>query len=224
MAPPASEASAPQRRKLPQRTRGKVRVRALLDAAEAVFARVGYDAATMSAIAQAAAAPIGSLYQFFPNKETVGRALIDQYLEALATQWAKLGLGLRRGAIQRLCRGLTGTTRDFIRSRPAYSALESMSSRMHLQPKGRQALLVQLQILIAQVAPACPIADRGSIAAVLLQLIKSEYALDYLVEPSLALHARAEICFVMESYLAHRLNAPAANRQQEAGSRKSSPR
>ncbi len=55
-------------RKLPTRLRGEVRVRALLEAAEAVFAKHGYDGATMSAIAQQADAPIGSLYQFFPSK------------------------------------------------------------------------------------------------------------------------------------------------------------
>jgi AcrR family transcriptional regulator len=201
---------APRQHKPPKRARGQLRVRSLLDAAERVFASVGYESATMSAIAERAAAPIGSLYQFFPSKEAIAIALIDQYLEALAGEWARLGAGLRRGSIGRLCRGLTGSTRRFISTRPAYPALESIPARTDLQPKGRQTLLVQLQILLARVAPDSPIAERAPIAAVLLQLIKSEYALDNLVDAALAARAREEICFVMESYLTNRLMRPAS--------------
>ena len=64
-------------RRIPRQPRGRRRVSQLLDAAAAVISSVGYDAATMTAIAAKAGAPIGSLYQFFPNKEAIthsGRA------------------------------------------------------------------------------------------------------------------------------------------------------
>jgi len=47
----------------PKRARGKQRVAELLEAAAAVFAEKGYEAATMTEIAARARAPIGSLYQ-----------------------------------------------------------------------------------------------------------------------------------------------------------------
>ncbi len=63
----------------PQRKRGELRVAALQDAALAVFAEKGFEAATMTQIAARAGAPIGSLYQFFPNKDVLADALIDRY-------------------------------------------------------------------------------------------------------------------------------------------------
>ena len=65
----------------PQRKRGEQRVAALLAAAAGVFADKGYATATMTEIAARAGAPIGSLYQFFPNKELLGAALMQRYLD-----------------------------------------------------------------------------------------------------------------------------------------------
>src|SRR5579875_1247483 len=70
-------------RKLPQQARGQQRIARLLDAAECVFAAVGYDAATTNAIAAQANTSIGSLYQFFPNKEALLTALAGRYLAEL---------------------------------------------------------------------------------------------------------------------------------------------
>src|SRR5688572_25520984 len=64
---------------VPQRSHGKARVGALLEAAAAVIAEKGYDAATMAEIATRAKSPIGSLYRFFPNKEILANALLDRY-------------------------------------------------------------------------------------------------------------------------------------------------
>ena len=66
-------------RRIPRQPRGRRRVSQLLDAAATVISSVGYDAATMTAIAAKAGAPIGSLYQFFPNKEAITHALRTEY-------------------------------------------------------------------------------------------------------------------------------------------------
>ena len=61
--------------KAPKRARGVRRVEELLDAGAVLFAEQGYDATTMTQIAQRAGASIGSLYQFFPSKDLqIGRA------------------------------------------------------------------------------------------------------------------------------------------------------
>jgi AcrR family transcriptional regulator len=65
----------------PRRARGGRRGAPQLEAAAAVFAERGYAAATMTEIAARAQAPIGSLYQFFPNKDVLGAALMQRYLE-----------------------------------------------------------------------------------------------------------------------------------------------
>src|ERR1700751_4957817 len=67
----------------PKRLRGKQRVAELLEAASAVFAEKGFEAATMTEIAARAGAPIGSLYQFFPTKDAVADTLIEHYVALL---------------------------------------------------------------------------------------------------------------------------------------------
>ena len=60
----------------------------LLEAAEAVIAEIGYEAATMSAIAERAGAAIGSLYQFFPSKACITQALRTEYAAAIVRSFA----------------------------------------------------------------------------------------------------------------------------------------
>jgi len=67
----------------PKRQRGHERVVILLEAAAKVFARKGYDAATMTEIAAEAHSSIGSLYQFFPTKPLLAEALHIERLERL---------------------------------------------------------------------------------------------------------------------------------------------
>jgi AcrR family transcriptional regulator len=74
----------------PKRERGKQRVAALLDAGAALFAEKGYDAATMTEIAERAGAAIGSLYQFFPSKEALAEALFDRFAERAAVTFAQV--------------------------------------------------------------------------------------------------------------------------------------
>jgi AcrR family transcriptional regulator len=66
-------------RRQPQQARGQQRVAAILNAAELVFAEVGYSAATTNAIAARAHTNIGSLYQFFPNKEAIFAEVVARY-------------------------------------------------------------------------------------------------------------------------------------------------
>lgn len=70
-------------RRKPIQERGQRRIEVILDAAERSFAKIGYEATTTNAIALLAQTSIGSLYQFFPNKEAILRAVADRYLQRL---------------------------------------------------------------------------------------------------------------------------------------------
>jgi AcrR family transcriptional regulator len=70
-------------RRVPQQTRGQQRITTILAAAEQLIAEVGFDAATTNAIAARAHTAIGSLYQFYPNKEAILRALVARFLEQM---------------------------------------------------------------------------------------------------------------------------------------------
>jgi AcrR family transcriptional regulator len=55
----------------------------VLDAAEQVFAELGYDQTTTAAVAARAGISPGSLYQFFPNKQAITQALGVRFAEQL---------------------------------------------------------------------------------------------------------------------------------------------
>jgi AcrR family transcriptional regulator len=76
--------------KEPKRARGKQRVAALIDAGAELFAEKGYEATTMTEIAQRAGAAIGSLYQFFPSKAALVEALFNRYAERAAASFARV--------------------------------------------------------------------------------------------------------------------------------------
>lgn len=68
-------------RRVPTQERSRRRVEAILDAAAALFAEAGFEAATTEAIAERAQTSIGSLYQFFPNKLTLFEAVARRSIE-----------------------------------------------------------------------------------------------------------------------------------------------
>ena len=71
-------------RRTPQQERGQRRVQQILDAAAELFSEVGYETATTNMIAHRANTSIGSLYQFFPNKEAIVETLAQRSADELA--------------------------------------------------------------------------------------------------------------------------------------------
>src|SRR5947209_693897 len=70
-------------RRLPRQARGEQRIAAILQAAAQVFYEVGFDAATTDMIAKQAHTAIGSLYDFFPNKQAIAQRLSEQFCDDL---------------------------------------------------------------------------------------------------------------------------------------------
>lgn len=66
------------RRSAGERTRERI-----LDAAEEMFVRYGYEGARMDQIAQAAGVRKANIYYYFPGKDELYRALVDRTLGAL---------------------------------------------------------------------------------------------------------------------------------------------
>ncbi|KPY86837.1 TetR/AcrR family transcriptional regulator [Pseudomonas syringae pv. tagetis] len=76
-------------RKIPAQARSRATVDAIIQAATYILTKVGWDGLTTNAIAERAGVNIGSLYQFFPNKEAVIAEL--QRRHAAATRTDLLG-------------------------------------------------------------------------------------------------------------------------------------
>jgi AcrR family transcriptional regulator len=66
-------------RKSASQERSRATVEALLDATARVLRRDGYDRASTNRIAATAGVSVGSLYQYFPNKEALVAALVARH-------------------------------------------------------------------------------------------------------------------------------------------------
>ena len=78
-------------RKEPVQERSRRTVQAILQATAQVLVRLGYEKTTTGAVAECAGVSIGTLYQYFPNKEMLVAGVIDDhYREVLATVEAVL--------------------------------------------------------------------------------------------------------------------------------------
>lgn len=66
-------------RRMPNQERSRARVEHMLNCAIEVIAEKGSEAMTMSEVARRADVSIGSLYQYFPDKSAIIRALAEHY-------------------------------------------------------------------------------------------------------------------------------------------------
>jgi AcrR family transcriptional regulator len=78
-----SSADSLEPRKLPSQDRAKVRVEEILAATRAILAESGIGAVTTANIATRAGVPVGSVYQYFPNKKAIFLELYREYLDGL---------------------------------------------------------------------------------------------------------------------------------------------
>lgn len=107
-------------RKRPVQRRSRETVEAILDAAAQVLERHGYAAGTTNRIATRAGVSIGSLYEYFPNKDAIVVALAERELAAERTAL----LGLLEGAparepIARLLERFVRAVLDLHAARPS---------------------------------------------------------------------------------------------------------
>ena len=81
-------------RKSPRQERSRRTVERILDAAARIFQEQGYAAATTNDIADEADVSVGSLYQYFPNKDALLVALTKRHIEAATAGLTDLLSGL----------------------------------------------------------------------------------------------------------------------------------
>ena len=72
-------------RKSPRQRRSTNTVATILEAAAHILEELGFDGYTTNAVAARAGVSIGSVYQYFPNRDSVTRALIERRSEELLT-------------------------------------------------------------------------------------------------------------------------------------------
>ncbi len=157
----------------PKRARGRKRVSELVEAGVALFAEKGYDAATMTEVAARAAAPIGSLYQFFPSKEALADAVLERCDAQLDAALAAIENIAAAAAIPPLVDAFLNLLLGFERERAAMATLiesrAEASTRAAELKRSRRARVAQI---LARRFPGLPPERTRNIAHLLIQLIK----------------------------------------------------
>ncbi len=144
-------------RRQPQQRRAIKRVNQILDAADGLFAEVGYEGATTNAIAARAGTSIGSLYRFFPDKESILKALATRYLKQMhemffklhspemATQPLEVYIDRVMEAFDELITAHPGYRSVFVKSRAACQEVQDMDSDLCAQLAGKLADFYRLK-------------------------------------------------------------------------------
>ncbi|MFG6485089.1 TetR/AcrR family transcriptional regulator [Roseateles sp. BYS78W] len=189
----------------PRRQRGHARVEVLLAAAAQVFADKGYDAATTTEIAAAAQSSIGSLYQFFPTKEAVAQALIQQQSADLTQRLAAMAEAGAGWDVEELARRLVGALIDFRASHPSFARLiDTPGAPAAVVLDVRRGMRLQLMDILAPHAPSLGKARLMAVATAVQQVMKSAVALNddpAADSPTAARAALAELREMLRIYL-----------------------
>jgi AcrR family transcriptional regulator len=192
-------------RRIPRQERGERRVAQLLDAAAAVIAATGYDAATMCAIAERAEAPIGSLYQFFPNKTAIAHALRTKFggdYEGLLLEMEVEASGL---SLERLVARLLKRTISFVEDHPAFLALLDAPASTRSPASLRGTLRMRLARCLSAAHPGVREKRALRLATVTLQMIKGLNQLYGEASPAERKRIVEEYSVAISSYLRARM-------------------
>jgi AcrR family transcriptional regulator len=195
------------RRRVPQQERGERRVASLLEAAAAVIAEVGYDAATMTAMAERAEASIGAMYQYFPNKEAVVRALRAQYGDEMKERWKPLTLQAAKLSVAALVDRMFEVLVQFIEERPAYIPLLSAPGKFARDPPSRNRLREDFAKLFREKRPELSPEEAFRIANVKFQVVKGMTPLYAEAKPREREALVQEFKLALTAYLSARLRA-----------------
>lgn len=176
-AEPATTAPAGVLRRVPQQDRGQRRIERILDAAAAVIGEVGVEAASTNAIAARAQTSVGSLYQFFPNKDAIVRALAARY-QALFARLKEhiLAPEIADRPLDEMMRGIVEPIAGFCDAHPAYRhvfvATAEPGARRSADEDALHELVVrQVEALIARRTPWVSAAQRRVTAVVQVETV-----------------------------------------------------
>jgi AcrR family transcriptional regulator len=173
-----SSQKSSEARRVPQRQRGHERVAALLEAATGCFVEKGYEATTMTEVAARAGASIGSLYQFFPTKEVLAQALVEQYSQAVYAELGKLAAQSAKWDTEELAQRLCAFLVSFRKRHPAFVILVESAPVPAVDGMAiRRRVRAEVQALLASRAPHRSEDEMHAAAVVVQQIMKAAIAI-----------------------------------------------
>lgn len=201
MITPTHIADAP-RASEPKGEKGRLRVAAIMEAGVQVFTEKGYDAATMTEIAARSGTAIGSLYRFFPSKESLADALLLRYalhakngLAEMAQQVADLTLESVADAFVDFMLVLQ-SQRSF-----AIALVDARGGSVDERARFREVMRGGVADILRKAVPGISPAKAKVMAVVLLQTLKGVISTAN-EEPAMQAMILAEIRELVRTYLA----------------------
>jgi AcrR family transcriptional regulator len=137
---PKKAAPAKAVRRPPQQERSERTLATILDVAGNLFAEVGYEATTMTAIAARSNTSIGGLYHYFPDKNSIVLALVQQYGLAVEAEWKLLTAQAPGLTPRKFADIFIETMLRVVRQHPFYLALQTAPVRLRRDPASRRTL------------------------------------------------------------------------------------
>lgn len=153
-----SDPTLPRLRRVPRQRRGRERVQRLLEAADRLLAEDGAAALTTTRVAHAADVPVGSLYQYFPNRDAIVEALALRYMGELEQLMAGLAEAAQSEPFDDPAGEILGAFAAAFRARPGFCALwfgglRTEELRDATRPT-RQVIAASLERVLTAQAPA----------------------------------------------------------------------
>jgi AcrR family transcriptional regulator len=157
----------------PKRQRGHIRVAAILEAGIEVLMEKGFDAATMTEIAARSGTAIGSLYRFFPSKESLADTLLLQYAQHVTDGLAELERNLADGAPAAAADALVDFMLSLQSQRSfAIALVEGRGAHDAKRLQFREAMRAGIEKIVRKAAPGLTPARSKAMAVVVLHILK----------------------------------------------------
>ncbi|WFU02534.1 TetR/AcrR family transcriptional regulator [Rhizobium sp. CB3171] len=184
-------------RKEPQQERSIHRVDVILSAAAQLIAEKGVSAMKMTELAAVAGVPIGSVYQYFPEKAAIVTALFDRHADLVQQKTAEVFVAVKSldHAIDLVCGVIDWYYREF-RGDPTYmgvwlgTEMDQDLLRLNIQHSNRVA-----EIFLKGIEPHIPAGsqiDLQARAQLFSHLIGASVRLAIMSDRSLAIRMLSE--------------------------------
>jgi AcrR family transcriptional regulator len=160
----------------PQQERSTRRLAGFLESAAELFVEVGYEATTMTAVAERSGSSIGALYNYFPDKPSIAFNLLKQYSADLEAQWVPVmtrAEGLSHAEFADL---FIDRITLFVQERPAFLKLLASPIRFRRDPAARKATRVTIANAFRAKNPSLSSLQAVLAANVTLQIVRGMMA------------------------------------------------
>ncbi len=162
----------------PKQKRSRERVEAILNAASELFAEVGYESATIIEIAARSNTSVGSMYQFFANKEAILFAIVERYVAAASVTFANMEVeAFPEMTLEQSIKAIIVPLKAFIKDNRDFKVIFATSrGPAFLEATIRamdEGMLARTDVALAQARPNISAAERRKYSLVCMVIMKA---------------------------------------------------